>query len=636
MSEEQEKYYDRILWESRLAQGLIEPDAPITPDPIFDMNNKISTLLDIIQTQKDQMATLQLELSGSSKSESNNEGLASLQESLRKALDSIVEKDETNKSLLIELKSLRDELSMMRIDIRKKDKEVNSLTKRLNKALDKILNLQSQSKLDKKERYGKSSLKGIKSNKPDPKDREQEKDDYDGTPGSENGAGIDDTVSTSSSSTNSSTNNIDDLSNNPKVKRRAIRPSKYKTMDAARVVVYDCDLSLLPKGYKFIKYREVTEYDHVSFIQKNVYKVARVRNTSGKVESFYVPKDTIHPSYPRTQTLEGTKVTIRLLSEMIVNKFQLHSPINRQMICYDNMRANFSQQTVSNYYMIAYRMFSFLRLELLNKLLTPGSFLHCDETWIKVKVNVEGKEKLVKKYMWCLVNEKLGLSYFFYDEGSRSREVLKTLLLDFSGSIQSDCYNVYKYLDDTNIKIDHTVCMAHVRARFKKAQDSDTRADYFLEKIGALYQIENELKLLNKTEAEIVRIRKERSLPILEEIKSRAKELQSLNSPKLGTLMENAVNYLLNCWNTLIKYTNEGYYTIDNSAVERAIRPVAVGRKNYMQFGSHQSAKMSAFFYSIVESCKMQGTNFKEYLIKFFEAKQDGRTDYQNLLPGIL
>lgn len=654
MSEEQEKYYDRILWESRLAQGLIEPDAPITPDPSFELNNKISMLLDIIQTQKEQMSSLQSEIRSlqSIRPDSSLANLESLQESLSKALDSILQKDDTISSLSKDIRVLREELKQMREELqdsikrhevsessynlsqeesRKKDKEIKALSKRLNKALDKILDLQSQSKLDKKDLYGKSSQKGIKAKKSEPRDRNQEKDDFDGTPGSENGQ---DAGSSTSTETSSSTKA--DTSNNPKVKKKPIRPSKYKTMDAANVVVHECDLSLLPEGYEFIEYREVNEFDHISYIQKNVYQIARVKNPLGEIESFYIPKDKINPSYPRVNTVKRTKVTMNLLSEMILNKFQLHCPINRQMLSYDNMKAWFSQQTISNYYLNAFRQFSFLRMYILEKLLTPGSFLHCDETWIEVKVKFEGKLKLVKKYLWCIVNEALGLTYFFYDEGSRSRDVLKNLLGGFEGSIQSDCYNVYKYLDDTNLNIDHIVCMAHVRAKFKKAQDSDSRAYYFLEKIATLYGIEKDLKLQNKTDEEIVIIRKERSLPILEEIKRRAEELKHTQKSRLGTLMEKAINYMLNCWDTLIKYTNEGYYTIDNSAVERKIRPVALGRKNYMQFGSAQSARMSAFFYSLVESCKMRGQNFKDYLIKLFVAKREGRTDYENLLPGLL
>ncbi len=100
--------------------------------------------------------------------------------------------------------------------------------------------------------------------------------------------------------------------------------------------------------------------------------------------------------------------------------------------------------------------------------------------------------------------------------------------------------------------------------------------------------------------------------------------------------MYTAVNYMLNFWRELINYTNEGHYTIDNSAAERSIRPLTVGRKNYIHFGSEKSAEVAAFFYSIMATCKVRGANARDYVAGFFKALNAGRTDYAQMLPGLL
>lgn len=148
------------------------------------------------------------------------------------------------------------------------------------------------------------------------------------------------------------------------------------------------------------------------------------------------------------------------------------------------------------------------------------------------------------------------------------------------------------------------------------------------------------IEMYNKIEGlssdEIYRRRKTESMPILNEMKRRAEEFLKSDGGVASDKMYTAVKYMLNFWMELIKYTHEGHYTIDNLAAERSIRPLAVGQKNYIHFGSEKSAEIAAFFYSIIETSKMRGVNVRGYITNFFKAINAGRKEYVQMLPGLL
>lgn len=641
MTDEQEKYRERLLWEARRARNIISGGK--IADELYEESSSLvsSTAIELESEDKSKGQQQYDEMQRLIKSQeetisSLRELLTTLQESLREAQDSnayIVD------SIAMSITESNARFAALETTLknseRSKDKLISDLRLELQHLRSQLKNAADSSKRDKKNLYGSKSQKGVHAKKSSKtKDREEEKDDFDGTPGS---------LPSSNDSTPSSTveeANLSPTELSGKVKKKAIRPSKYKTMQAARVIQHKCDLGMLPDDYKFIRFKTIKEFTHVSYIQEDRYEIAIVKNPDGQIEEFYNPLDKSDDNYPRRNVVKGTHVTPELLSEMIINKYQLHTPINRQMLMYQNDKGLFSQQTVANYYDKAFELCSKLQDSLKTTLLTSGSFLNCDETWVKVRVLINEGTKIVKKYMWVFVNAKEKVTYFLYDNGSRSRAVLQDLLEDFKGSTQSDCYVAYKYLDDESVDIEHIVCMAHVRSKFKDAQPSDSRATYFLEEISKLYKLEEEFKLLNLDDSEIVKRRKIQSLPVLHRMKSMAekylKQEKKRNVPTSGNLMYMALNYFLNSWNELIKYTRQGYYTIDNSAAERSIRPLTIGRKNYIHFGSDKSARISAFFYSLVETCKMRGVCVKEYLTFFFRCTIEGRTDYQAMLPGVL
>ncbi len=175
--------------------------------------------------------------------------------------------------------------------------------------------------------------------------------------------------------------------------------------------------------------------------------------------------------------------------------------------------------------------------------LVKDCIINCDETWCRVKV--EGCYR--KKYIWCLVNKKEKIVIYSYEDGSRGRDALKHILGDCQvKALQSDGYNVYMYLDDHIVNTEHLCCMAHARAKFKYAEEQgDKDAQFFLDLIGQLYELESEYEIagLNPEEVKVKR-NGFKTKDIIIQIRSKLDALLASNHPYRGEMMEKALRYL--------------------------------------------------------------------------------------------
>ena len=236
-----------------------------------------------------------------------------------------------------------------------------------------------------------------------------------------------------------------------------------------------------------------------------------------------------------------------------------------------------------------------------------------------------------------MVNQEAKVAVYFYDDGSRGRKVLRDFLGDTEiDALQSDGFNVYMYLDNELIDVDHLCCLAHARAKFKYAleQGNDEEAEYFLRVIAILYEMEEEYRLKHLTPEQIRQERQgAKTTKIIQQLRQRLDKLLADTSSMRGDLMNKALNYLKSFWNQLILYLKDGRYSIDNSLAERTLRPMTVERKNSLTFGSHDGAEVSVIYHTFIETCKMCGVSTLEYFKEFFKAIMQGRTDYENMLP---
>jgi transposase len=150
--------------------------------------------------------------------------------------------------------------------------------------------------------------------------------------------------------------------------------------------------------------------------------------------------------------------------------------------------------------------------------------------------------------------------------------------------------------------------MAHARRKFIEAEQNDAvRSRYALEQIQQLYAIERKATEEELNELDVLKLRQQEAVPILEPLGKWMQQAYAEVLPK--SAIGKALAYSIERWEQLMIYTTDGKLNIDNNPVERAIRPVAVGRKNYLFAGSHEAAQRSAMLYSLMGTCKLHGVN---------------------------
>jgi transposase len=203
------------------------------------------------------------------------------------------------------------------------------------------------------------------------------------------------------------------------------------------------------------------------------------------------------------------------------------------------------------------------------------------------------------------------LVYYDYQPG-RGREGPDNILQNFRGFLQVDGYGVYDHFD----KWEHITvlyCMAHARRCFFDALSNDAaRAQHALTAIKKLYEIEAYCKERRLSIDQTREKRQAEAVPILTDLGMWMKEQYMEVPPKSDIGV--ALAYSIKRWNKLSLYTTDGCLQIDNNSVERSVRPVAIGRKNYLFCGSHQAAKRTGLLYSLLVTCKLNNVNPYDWL----------------------
>jgi hypothetical protein len=274
----------------------------------------------------------------------------------------------------------------------------------------------------------------------------------------------------------------------------------------------------------------------------------------------------------------------------------MNTPVYREMVRLLNNKMNVSRNTVYNWFIKGSDHLKKVLPVLKEKLLAKGAVVNCDETWCRVKV----AGKYGKKYIWCMVNKEAKVAVYFYDDGSRGRQVLRDFLGETEiDALQSDGFrsssarllptgrkNVYMYLDNELIDVDHLCCLAHARAKFQYAfeQGSDADANHFVTDIGELYDLEKQYRLRHLTPKQIQQERQgEKTTKIIQRLRRRLDKHMADTSGMRGNLMQKALNYLNSFWNQLILYLKDGRYSIDRSTF------VATGRTQELTRRTHAS-----------------------------------------------
>ena len=258
------------------------------------------------------------------------------------------------------------------------------------------------------------------------------------------------------------------------------------------------------------------------------------------------------------------------------------------------------------------------------------AYLQADESPIKVQ-DSHKKGSLHTGYHWVFHAPVQGLVLFEYSP-SRAAKVPTTILKDFKGTLQTDGYKAYQNLT-TKHPIKLLACMAHARRYFEKALDNDkARASYVLEQIQRLYAIERKIKQRAIKPQTIKRYRTRCAKPILDTLQLWMQQQYPKVLPK--SAIGKAIVYSLRLWTKLSNYTQNGNYCIDNNLIENAIRPLALGRKNYLFAGNHKAAQHAAMMYSFFATCKINQVNPYLWLHDVFKRLPEHKANkLEELLP---
>jgi transposase len=336
------------------------------------------------------------------------------------------------------------------------------------------------------------------------------------------------------------------------------------------------------------------------------------------------------PSRPIERGLAGPG----LLAHVLVSKYADHLPLYRQSEIYARQGVELERSTLADWVGGASRLLEPL-VEVLFRYVTAASKLHADDTPVPVLAPGNGKTKTGRLWTYVRDDRPAGdaaaPAVWFAYSPDRKGEHPEQHLRQFHGILQADAYAGFQQLYASG-RMQEAACWAHVRRKFYDLQRAHASplASEALERIGALYAIEREIR--GRPPDQRQQVRQARAKPLLESLRKWFEESLSKLSRKSDTTA--AIRYALSRWEALVRYGDDGRIEIDNNAAERALRAVALGRKNYLFAGSDTGGERAAAIYSLIGSAKLNGLDPEAYLREVLTRIADHPiTHIEELLP---
>jgi transposase len=389
------------------------------------------------------------------------------------------------------------------------------------------------------------------------------------------------------------------------------------------------EIHIYPQGYNegewtLLPGEEVTEllmHEPGKFYVKRIIRHTAKRKDTKEIKTGEMPVLPIVKSYASSS----------LLADLTVGKYVDHLPLNRQIEMFKRVGVYLPPPTVNGWIREVAGLLRPLHFRL-QELVMESDYLQSDETTIPVIR--EEKHKAVKGYIWLVRSVMDGRQFFYYDHGSRSGKVVLKLFGKFRGALQADGYERYELLDARKGVI-LLGCWAHARRRFWDARGNDeVRAEYALRQIQFLYDVERQADDANLSHQARAELRARLAYPIL----VRFEKWLVAEYPKVmkKSPIGKAIEYVYQRFDKLSRYHLDGRYRPDNNLAENSIRPVAVGRRNYMFCGNDDAADDAAVIYSFMGCCKAAGADFRTWLIYFLDHVHDYDNDYSKDLAELL
>lgn len=538
-------------------------------------------------------------------------------------LDDFVKEQEEMKAKLSKLEA---EQNQSKQESKSLSKEIETERKKRIAAERKAAKLEAQLKYAQNNQFGDKRQKVKKDNsKEDTSDRNNEKEEFDGTS---------DSLTTDSASNEKKVE--EPQAELPKKERDLTnRPETYKTMgmQEAEPLEHLSDRGKVPRRILDSKIVKVFRLD-MCLIEEHFEMVHYVED--GKKPKWgYFPKE----GHPQVVTkFKGTKVTPEFLQALAYEVYVKNVTFGLLHQWITDMGMTVSVNTLRNWLKKGKVYLDKLVIVLKSIALEKDSIVNCDETWCKVRKYDHYK----KCYIWVLVNKAEKIAIFFYEDGSRGRDVLTNFLGDAElKNIMSDGYNAYVFIGDelktTSLKNTiHQVCPAHCRAKFVKAenQGGDKNATGYREILDWFFSQDRQSNAEGVESAERERRRKslESKSKLIELRSSLIKDLAIPEKERTSYFTE-ALNYLNHFWKEIFAFLDDGTLPIDNNLAERTIRKLTTQRNSMLHFGSDEGVEMAATYHSVISTVKLHGQSAWEYLGCFFKKIFKGCVDYANLTP---
>jgi transposase len=320
-----------------------------------------------------------------------------------------------------------------------------------------------------------------------------------------------------------------------------------------------------------------------------------------------------------------------LLAELLIGKYVYHLPFHRSLEIFKLAGVSIPSSTVTGWFFGSSDLLRALYFRL-REIVLATDYIQVDESTVPVIDNE--KHRAVKSYLWVVRSVMEKLMFFHYDKGSRAQKVVIELLQHYKGAVQTDGYDAYSIYEN---KKDVLLlgCWAHARRKFNDAlKEDESGAKYALEQIGMLYNVEAMATDQGLDYDQRAALRERLAYPILCGF-----EKWIVNYyPKvlLQGRMYKALTYTYSLFQRLSRYHLDGRYQIDNNLVENAIRPLALGRKNYLFCGNHDAAENAAIMYSLLGCCKSCDVNPREWLTDVLTKIPYYNNDYSRDLAELL
>lgn len=378
-------------------------------------------------------------------------------------------------------------------------------------------------------------------------------------------------------------------------------PRETRTIPPGHDACPDCGSRLRHLGEDS---SEMLEYVPASF---KVIRVVRQKMSCSNCERIVQAPA---PSRPIDRGLAGPG----LLAHVVVSKFADHLPLYRQSGIYERSGLELDRSTLADWVGGASRVLAPL-VEAVRRYVLDTAKLHGDDTPIPVLAPGNGCTKTARLWTYVRDDRPAGdtaaPAVWFAYSADRKGDHPQQHLKGFRGTLQADGYAGFNRLYEEG-RIEEAACWAHVRRKFYdlyQAHKSPIAAEA-LARIAALYEVEAGIR--GRPPDERRRIRSGRSRPLLDAMHEWLQATLSKLSRKSD--VASAIGYALGRWPALMRYSDDGRIEIDNNAAERALRAVALGRKNYLFAGSNSGGERAAAMYTLIGTAKLNGLDPEAYL----------------------